>query len=166
MGDSNTYFFPSLKKELLSFGEIVAPSFPNPEQPCFDEWRDYFVQNVIDQNFDLTVCHSLGGTFAMNLISQGVLSTRCLVTISSSHGPKSIDCLNTFLSPKIDLEKLKELEKYFVIQSFDDPYTHPEFGTLLVKQANAIGLFYNNLGHFEVSELPQDVMSILISALQ
>lgn len=116
--------------------------------------------------FDLVVAHSLGGAFAFSLLTRGLLSCRTLVAIGSSPGPKDHPGMNTFLKYPIDFPLVrKRAERIIVVQSFDDPWTHPEYGIILLKHTNGTGLFYADKGHFDSADLPQDLLCIVDTAM-
>lgn len=114
----------------------------------------------------MAICHSLGGTLAMSLVTQDLLDLKALFVIGSSFGPKDEADLNTFLVPPIDLNKIRKIKRLFAVASFDDPWTHQEYSTLFVKQCGAIGLFYAKHGHFESVSLPEEVMEMIYLSLK
>lgn len=114
----------------------------------------------------LTIAPSLGGTLAMNMICQKRLRTKNLITIGSSHGSKEESLMNNFLIPPIEVSFLKAtLDNFWAVCSYDDPGTHHEYSSLLVKQAGAVGLFYSDQGHFEADRLPQEVLLLIEHSL-
>jgi|GEM_PF-3626509 len=160
MGDSQSYFFPSLKNRFATH-DICALDYPNPKTPHIDEWTELF-QTQNKSHFDLVIAHSLGGTFAWSLLSRGLLTCDVLVTMGSSPGPKDDPGMQTFLKYPLDYEKIRTAaKKIIVVQSMDDPWTIPEYGIVHLKHSKGTGLFYADKGHFETEELPEDVFRLL-----
>ena len=161
---AQSYFLPSLATTLKESGyQVFCPSLPNSSEPECDRWikqtHDLLGQET---NIDLIVAHSLGGCLAMQLLSQQLITVNKLFMIASSFGPKSVGAMNTFLTPHFDLKAIQEQTKQiWAISSYDDPWTDHEYSALFVKQLNAIGIFMNGWGHFEVDELPDPIMKIL-----
>lgn len=161
-GNGNCEFFPQVKKIFSKKATIINPDMPTPLKPRVKKWIETTKDAIKNKKIDVCLCHSLGGTLAMNMISQGLLNTKCLITVGSSYGPKNDFYMDKFLKPPINLSKLKELKKFYAVASYDDPATCPEYSTLLVKQANAVGIFYNKKGHFiNGTELPDEVIDII-----
>ncbi len=161
-GNGDCEFFPQVKKIFQDKVNIIAPNFPNPQKPNIDKWIEKAKKEIGSKKIDVCLAHSLGGTFAMNLISQDLLKPKCLITVGSSHGPKDDKYMDRFLEPTIKMSKLKSLNKFYAVASFDDPATNPEYSMLLVKQANATGIFYKDKGHFiQATPLPSEVIDII-----
>lgn len=74
--------------------------------------------------------------------------------------------MNTFLTYPINFDAIREAgTKMITCQSFDDPWTNPEYGILLVKQGGGHGIFYADMGHFEMEILPNEVLQALDTSL-
>lgn len=160
-GSSQSFFLPFLKERYDKDSSVHLIDLPNPKNPSYEEWKKCFLENIKERQFDKIIAHSLGGSFAINLIVEDVISTDKLVTLGSSFGPKSEKCLNNFLLPNLDLDKLKSLKKYIAIASTDDPWTHYEYSILAAKQTNAITVLYSDKGHFETTTLPEDILKLI-----
>lgn len=162
---SASYFLPHTFAALEVKGyEVIAKSLPSPDEPSLQCWTDALLPELIavDHAVDLVVAHSLGGCFALQLLSQKLLRTQCLVLIGASFGPKNSDPLNSFVIPPFDLERIKvQAPRIYSVFSYDDPWTLPEYGALLIKQLRATGLVYSDQGHFEVDELPCDLLKLI-----
>lgn len=166
-GSGNSEFFPHIKALFKNEIEIISPDMPNPTHPDPEIWTTAVKTAIANQNIKICLCHSLGGTLAMRMISEGLLHPEYLFTVGSSHGPKDNDEMDRFLVPPLKMAALKQLKKFYAIASYDDPATCPEYSTLLVKQAGAIGLFYSNEGHFSNGmPLPEDVIVLLMKAVK
>lgn len=165
MGDSKGCFLPFLKERYERDHEVIAPDLPDPHTPNVAVWIDTVTKLVGEREVSLCVCHSLGGTLAMNMISQDVLRVKTLATLGSSHGPKDDDLMDPFLVPPIKMESLKKLHKFYAIASYDDPATMAEYSALLVKQAGAVGVFYSEEGHFLEETVPEDILTLLDNSL-
>jgi predicted alpha/beta hydrolase family esterase len=136
------------------------------DKPNLSSWVDATQEWCSRGSVDLAVCHSLGGTLAMSLVTQDLIDLKALFVIGSSFGPKDQAELNTFLVPAIDPTKIRKIKRLFAVSSFDDPWTHHEYSSLFVKQCGAVGLFYANEGHFERETLPDEVMAMISFSLQ
>lgn len=158
-------FFPLLKDTFSKDSEIIAPDLPNTATPQCNEWVQATEDLVTGKEITITIAHSLGGTLAMNMISQGKLNTNTLMTIGSSHGPKDDKDMDTFLVPRIDISALKALEHFYAVTSYDDPATHADYSALLVKQAGATGIFFDKWGHFLENKLPHLLMSMITQSI-
>lgn len=134
---------------------------PNKDAPQLAEWLEDIVHRTDSTTYDLCIGHSLGGTFAMQLVSQGVMAFNTLFVVGSSFGPKDSECMNSFLSPPLNIDKLKAINQLYAVHSFDDPATDIEYGILTVKQLDAVGLFYSDQGHFLENTIPEDIKTLL-----
>lgn len=162
---SKSYFFPALFQRYKDEHEIYVVDCPNPASPDIDVWTET-VLDLKQKNFDLIVAHSLGGTLALSMLTRELITCRTLMTIGSSHGPKHDISMNSFLKYLISFETIRKLgTDIIVVHSFDDPWTHPEYGILLVKQSRGHGIFYADKGHFEMNILPKEVLQALDTAL-
>ena len=162
MSDKDSFFLPNTKEYLESLGfKVYLESFPSPKAPSLTEWVRTF-KNINQSEFDLVIAHSLGGTFALSLITQGLMTTQKLVMIGSSIGPKENLDMNSFLTPALNLAKIIEsTPEIFVLQSYDDPWTLPIYGQVSIQSLNAVGLYYADQGHFEVQRLPKHIWQLL-----
>src|SRR5210317_1614879 len=97
MSDENSFFLPNTKTELEALNyEVYLKSYPNPQNPNIEEWVNSFLEFNLKE-FDLVIAHSLGGTFALNLITRELLKAKILIMLGSSVGPKNNAGMNTFL---------------------------------------------------------------------
>lgn len=165
-GNPKLYFFPWLIKALEPFGEVICPSLPNPASPKLSEWIKCVKDLVGEEEVDLTIGHSLGGTLALSMLSQELLITDGLMTFGSSHCPKDDECMNDFLVPPIQVQNIKNKIPFYAFSSYDDPYTHHECSALLVKQIGAVGIFFEKEGHFLEEQLPTQAWDIVASFLK
>jgi predicted alpha/beta hydrolase family esterase len=159
---SRSYFLPWLKSRYETEGHTVsAPDFPEPHAPHVDQWTQAYEQ-LHQTEFNAVVAHSLGGTFALSLLSRKLLACDLLIMIGSSPGPKDNPHMNTFLKYPLDFDAARSNAKEIVtVQSFDDPWTLPEYGIVNVKQSKGYGLFYADKGHFETETLPEEVTAAI-----
>ncbi len=162
MSDQDSVFLPHTKAHLAKLGfEVFLQSYPNPNHPTLTEWVQTF-KNLNQSEFDLVIAHSLGGTFALSLITQGLMTTQKLVLVGSSIGPKENLNMNSFLTPSLNLAKIMErTPEIFVLQSYDDPWTLPIYGQVSIQSLNAVGLHYADQGHFEGEQLPKHIWQLL-----
>ena len=162
---SNSYFLPKTREYLEDNGfEVCAPDLPNPDAPSLESWIAAVEPMLasVNHEFDTVVCHSLGGSLAFQLLSRHLLKAKKLFVIGSSYGPCANRDMNTFSSPAIDFNLVKEYTgSIYAVFSLDDPWTPSEYGLLTIKELGAIGLVFSNMGHFEVNELPKVVLDLL-----
>lgn len=164
-GNSQSYFLPFLA-DRYSAHTVFCPSFPDPNTPDIDAWTKV-VKELPTKKFDLVVAHSLAGAFAVSLLGRGIIETKALVMISASSGPKNNPYMSSFLRYPLDFETVKKAVPTIVtVQSFDDPWTFPEEGILNVKYTGGYGLFFADKGHFETTDLPQEVLATLDRLLE
>lgn len=164
MSTADSYFLPDLTTKLLANGlHIFAPSCPNPEAPQLSEWISCVTKTLGKQrHLEMIIAHSLGGLLALQLLSQNMIQADRLFMIGASFGPKENMAMNTFLNPPLNIEQIKRnTQKIYTAFSFDDPWTAPEYGILKVKQLDAVGIVYNTQGHFECSQLPQELYRLI-----
>lgn len=154
-GSPSQYFFPWLVNQLNDIADVYCPTLPDPEDPRPEEWTKVVLDSLGGQSAHLTIAHSLGGTLALSMLSQSLLKTDCLMTFGSSHCPKDVESMNRFLVPPIELQRVKGRIPMYAFASYDDPYTFYDCSVLLVKQLGAIGIFYNDQGHFLGDRLPE-----------
>ncbi|PKL36392.1 hypothetical protein CVV38_00580 [Candidatus Peregrinibacteria bacterium HGW-Peregrinibacteria-1] len=161
MGNEKVYFFPWIKSRYQNHAEIHIPSFPNPKTPHIHEWTET-IKELPENDFDLIIAHSLGGTFALSLIMRDIIKTKHLITIGSSPGPKETSDMSTFLNYPLEFPKIMpKIESYTIVHSFDDPYTYPEYAITSLKHSKGTGIFYADQGHFETLQLPKEVTTII-----
>ena len=164
-GDANSHFLPDLKRRLENNSHVISPSLSGGDTPDLETWIAETLQLTKGARIKLCIAHSLGGTFAMQLISRDLIQIDTLMTIGSSFGPKDDEVLNSFLIPPISVSKLNDIDRIYAVSSFDDPATHSDYSQLLVKQAGAIGVFFNGEGHFTGDHLPDALITLIDAAL-
>ncbi len=160
---SSSHFFPFVTKELEKMGsEVICPDMPNTKYPKLTEWKEFLAKKINGRTVDLFIGHSLGGVLAMSMLTKGDIKIKYLITIGSSPGWKSDDELNNFLNPVISFGKIKQaVSSFTVVHSYDDPHCAFEYGMILVKQAGATGIFYENKGHFLHKRLPKNLIDYI-----
>jgi predicted alpha/beta hydrolase family esterase len=162
LSSAQDFFIPKLASELSKDANIVCPELPDANNPKRSDWVATVLKALNGLVPDMIIGHSLGGTLALILLEEELLTTKALFTLGSSHCPKDEEVLNSMLVPPISVMKLSKLPtNYFVVQSYDDPYTHPECAALLIKQIGAMGLFFHNQGHFLEKDLPNKLVEIM-----
>lgn len=162
MSNEESFFLPDTKNKLEALNyEVFSKSYPSPNNPNIEQWTSSYLE-LNQKEYDLVIAHSLGGTFALNLITRDQLQTKKLVMLGSSIGPKNNAGMNTFLTPPLELEKVKaNVAQIIIMQSFDDPWTLPVYGQVALQSLNAIGLFYSDKGHFETTTLPNEIWKLI-----
>lgn len=164
---SKSFFFPSLKKRYGKKYTVFVPDLPSPMHPDIDEWTEV-IAHLPEKSFSIIIAHSLGGTFALSLLSRGIIHCNFLVMIGSSPGPKLHPLLHTFLKYPIDFPSIMSgVQKIVTIQSLDDPWTFPEYGILNIRytKGKGYGMIYADKGHFETEDLPEEVLRTIDALL-
>lgn len=158
---SKSYFLPSLSARYGKEHTVIAPDFPVPDQPDMDGWCAHLA-TVGATDVDLVIAHSLGAPFALSAIGRDKLTTKGLVMISGSPGPKEHPAMRAFLRYPLDLAAVRERVGHMLVaQSYDDPWVFPEYGAALIKHLKCPGVFFADQGHFEKDALPE----ILLAAI-
>ncbi len=156
-----SYFLPSLRERYKAEHTVHAPSFPSPNEPHIDAWTSVY-ESLPTKSFKAVIAHSLGGSFALSLLSRGLLDCESLMMIGSSPGPKEHAGMNTFLKYPVDFDTIRTRAGEIVtVQSLDDPWTFPEYGLVMIRHTRSYGMVFADQGHFEKDHLPESVLSTL-----
>ena len=166
LSSNQDFFLPNLVSELSKDAQVICPALPDPNNPKRADWVAAALDTLNGAVPDMIIGHSLGGTLALILLEDGLVTTKSLFTLGSSHCPKDEEVLNSMLVPPISVSKLAKLPtNYFIVQSYDDPYTHHECASLMLKQIGGIGIFFHKQGHFLEKNLPSKLIAMMRSEL-
>ncbi len=156
---SKSYFFPFLQERYKNSCDVFLPDLPGPTTPDVDVWTKA-VLDCKQTHFTTVIAHSLGGALALSLLSRGLITADHLLLLCTSPAPKEMRVMNTVLKYPLEYEDIKKaVPDVLIAHSFDDPWTHPEYGMILIKELKARGIFFADKGHFETKDLPDDLLS-------
>lgn len=149
--NSDSNWFPWLKTELEKENFMVnVPNFPKTENPCLTEWLEHFTKKVEINKNTILIGHSLGVPFILraleNLNKNKKIKASYLV--SGFERPLAIPEIVNFVDKPFLWEKIvSSSEKFFVINSDNDPYITIDIGKDLAKNLNKKLLIEHNAGH-------------------
>jgi len=149
--NSQSNWFPWLKKELEKRGHrVYCPDLPDSQYPKIKEWLTV-VRNLIgDFNDIVIVGHSLGAVAIPRILEELKEGERIKVGIlvSGFVNNPSIEEINDFFKKEVDWEKVKsKADKFFIINSDDDPYVPLKEAELLHKKLGGELIIEKGLGH-------------------
>lgn len=140
---------------------------PNPKNPVIFKWLEeisHAVDNSQDDDEILLVGHSLGATAVLKYLESnpknkkiiGVVLVSGVISRLDSENEKSIfRGIDSFLIPKIDLDKVKgKVEKIVVIHSKDDPVVPFWQGEEISKKLDCKFIKTETGGHFYILAEP------------
>lgn len=159
---SQSYFLPFLRQHCSAMEHSVhAPDLPDPQAPDVDRWTAT-IEALPAKAFDLVVAHSLGGCFALSLLSRRLITAKSLMLISTSPGPKELPVMQSMLKYPLDLEVIaSRTPRVVIVQSLDDPWNFPEYGIVTLRHMKGLAMFFADKGHFETPGLPGDVVAMI-----
>ncbi|MCK4592380.1 class I tRNA ligase family protein, partial [Candidatus Parcubacteria bacterium] len=140
-------FFPWLEHEFEYRGiEVVIPSFPNPDNPDFNEWLKEFNKIETDEK-TIVIGRSLGATLALGAAMRGKkfgnLVSVC-TPLENSEIPEFFEQMG-----ELDFEKIKNnIKQCSVIHSSNDPYIKFEISEKLSKNLGVELIVVENADHF------------------
>ncbi|MCK4525130.1 MAG: class I tRNA ligase family protein [Candidatus Andersenbacteria bacterium] len=140
-------FFPWLKNELESRGiKVEVLSFPNPDNPDFNEWLEEFNKVETDEK-TIVIGRSLGATLALGAAMRGKKFGNLVAVctpLENSEIPKFFEQMGEF-----DFEKIKNnIKQYSVLHSSNDPYIKLEISEKLARELGAELTTVKNADHF------------------
>lgn len=153
-GSPECNWFPWLKSELEKIGcQVFVPKFSTPENQSLESWLKVFedYKQYLDQD-SIIIGHSLGSTFLLSVLEKLKYSTKASFLVSGFIGllnNSEFDELNkTFVIKNFDWIKIKNnCQKFFVINSDNDPYVPLEKGKELAKNLDTELVVLENAGH-------------------
>ncbi|MCK4525432.1 MAG: class I tRNA ligase family protein, partial [Candidatus Andersenbacteria bacterium] len=140
-------FFPWLKNELESRGiKVEVPSFPNPDNPDFNEWLEEFNKVETDEK-TIVIGRSLGATLALGAAMRGKKIGNLVAVctpLENSEIPEFFKQMG-----ELDFEKIKNnIKQYSVIHSSNDPYIKFEISEELSDELGVPLIIIDNADHF------------------
>lgn len=138
--------------------KVVAPQFPSPKNPSYEEWKILLKKNLAKlQGEVIFVGHSLGGSFLLKYLSEEYLD---LTVTGVFLVATPFNTIKGFEAPK-DFSSFKRIENIFLYHSMDDvevPFAHA-----LMFQQRLMGNLktYTDRGHyFKRSDFPEIIQDI------
>jgi uncharacterized protein len=156
-GSPEVNWFPWLKQELENLGHTVfVPKFPTPEGHSLENWmqefNDFYFSKVDEDS--IIVGHSLGPAFILSLLEKldlpkPIKASFLVAGFISPIGNEHFDNLNkSFIDKEFNWDKIKQnCEKFYVINSKDDPYVPIERGEELAENLGTGLIVLENAGH-------------------
>ncbi len=127
----STGFVANIKKELQGDFQVIAPDFPEPENPRFDEWKEQLESSLDKLNEEIILIgHSLGGSVLVKYFSEEEcrLPVRAIFSVAAPYWGKDDDWQKRDfqLSQDIDLTAKRWPELYFYHAKMDPivPFHH------------------------------------------
>ncbi len=158
----------SLKDELGSEFEVIAPQMPNKINAKYSEWKIWFEKFIPFLEDDIIfIGHSLGGTFFAKYLSENDFPKKIKATflVAPAYDEKHTDeSLGDFTLPE-SLEKFeKQGGRIFIYGSSDDSVVSPlDFKGYKNVLKDSIFREFTDRGHFNVEkieELLSDIKSL------
>ncbi|MEM9469498.1 MAG: alpha/beta hydrolase [Pseudomonadota bacterium] len=128
MGSPDGNWFPWLKESLENNEwNVLVPTFPTPNNQNLENWLKAFKEQVSDSNnIDLLVGHSLGATFILRLLEQGLCCPKKIILVSPVYDLINIpdyDTLNASFIGEFDWKAInKNVKTAYVLHGDNDPY--------------------------------------------
>ncbi len=153
-GNPEENWFPWLKSELEKLDcKVLVPKFPTPENQSLQNWLNVFkdYKQYWDRN-SIVIGHSLGPAFLLSVLEnleRPIKSAYFIAGFVGLLGNTEFDKLNkTFVTKKFNWAKIKNhCEKFYVINSDNDPYIPLEKGKNLAENLDAELIILKNAGH-------------------
>lgn len=171
-GSPNGNWFPWLKSELKKLNyEVFVPEFPTPKNQSLENWLDVFrnYEQYLDKS-TIVIGHSLGAAFLLNILERLNHPIKSAFFISGFLGllnnPELDELNKTFTAKSFDWDKIKNnCQKFYVINSDNDPYVPIEKGKELAEKLNVKLAIIKNAGHIN-SESGYDKFESLLEKIK
>lgn len=167
--NSQENWFPWLAEELRKKDfNVAVPDFPNSQYPILTEWLKHFKKNVnIDKN-TILIGHSLGTPFILRFLEQ--LDEKIIdqaFFVAGFERSLNIPEVENFVNKPFNWTRIKNYcNKFFVINSDNDPYINLSIGKDLARNLNAKLIVEHNgdhlsnpLGNFSYPKLLELILS-------
>lgn len=156
-GNPDENWFPWLREELTKLGyEVIAPTFPTPEEQSLENWRKVFedYKDQLDKN-TIMIGHSLGCPFILNVLQKTNTKIKAIYLVAGFHTllDQPIDEINkTFVEEGFDWVKIKSnCNRVVMFSGSDDKYIKREIADELAKNLDAEYEVINNGGHLNAT---------------
>ena len=149
--DSLSNWFPWLQSELEKKGfEVLCPDFPTTQTPQLTDWITHLNKLTRVDGETIMVGHSLGAPFILRYLEQLPRSTKVKAAFLVSGFERSLGFPETdnFVIKPFNWDKIKKsCNKFYVINSDDDPYIPLSIGKDLAKKLGVPLTIEHNAGH-------------------
>ena len=129
LGSPQGNWFPWLQEELLMQGwEVAVPVLPTPENQSFNSWKQALGEQVPGfQEAYILIGHSLGATFILRLLEEGLIQPKQAILVSTvinNINKVEYDSLNvSFIDKPFDWPAIKKnCNNIAVFHGDNDPY--------------------------------------------
>lgn len=151
-GDSRGCFRGWLQDELRKNEiEVIAPDFPNTNNPNLEEWIKKVREYVQKFNGEwVLVSHSLGGPTILRLLESFKKDEYvfAIVLVAAFAKDLGISEISGFVDKEFQFEKIKSFAKNrFIINSDNDQFIHISEAVRLAKEIDAQLIVEHNGGH-------------------
>jgi uncharacterized protein len=149
-GHPEENWFPWLKKELESLGcTVLVPKFPTPEGQSLYTWLETFKEYEHYMSDAILIGHSIGPAFLLNILEKQRAHAAFFVAGFTGLLGNRFDELNhTFSDRQFDWIRIKQhCQRFYVINSDDDPYVPQEKGEYLAEQVDGKFILLHHAGH-------------------
>lgn len=154
--DSQSNWFPWLKVELEKKDfRVSVPDFPNSQNPVLSEWFHYFEKNISVNQNTIMIGHSLGVSFILRFLEQLDLKKSINASFLIAGFERSLDIpeIENFVEKPFNWQKIKvSCEKFFVINSDNDPYIPIQIGEDLAKNLETKLLIEHEGNHLDAPD--------------
>ncbi|MFH1611270.1 MAG: alpha/beta fold hydrolase [Patescibacteria group bacterium] len=170
-------FFPWLKLELESDRcEVIAPSFPNPDEPRIETWVPFLQSLIANPDEDTSiVAHSMGCQATLRylenlpegmIIGRVVLVAPVIDQITNPGGSEEVEIRDSWLSVPIDANKVKRSVKKLVgLFSDNDPFIPLSSSKVFKDLYGGEAIIEHNKGHWcdddRVGPVPEILNAII-----
>lgn len=153
-GNPNGNWFPWLKSELEKLGcRVFVPKFPTPENQSLPNWLDVF--NGYEQYLDedsIVVGHSIGPAFLLSVLEKLNHPIKAAFFVAGFTGllnnSRFDELIKTFVTKSFNWITIKKnCNKFYVINSENDPYVPIEDGKTLAEKLGTELISLKNAGH-------------------
>ena len=166
-GNSKCDWIPWLKQELEKRGfEVVAPNFPNSDEPEIDTWVGKLREVV--KNVDVNIFfvgHSIGCQAILRFLEKCSEKVGKVILVApwmhlneeviNEEGEDVREIARAWVETPIDFERVRKMsDKFVCIFSDDDPYVPLSDEEIFKRELNAETIVESGQGHFNEVSLP------------
>jgi len=147
-------WFPWLQDHLMQQEwQVAVPKLPTPEGQSLDSWKTALSDQISGfSEADILIGHSLGGTFALRLLEQGLVTPKTIILascVTKNINNEEYDTLNnSFIAEQFDWDKIKRNSTDIIILHGDnDPYVPLEHAQELAENLEVTLHIIKDGGH-------------------
>ena len=158
-GDGQSNWLPSVRARLESRGhEVLTPSFPNTDNPDYDEWAAHFSAEVLPHINSETIVagHSLGCPFILRYMSENKVPVAELHLVAPAPAAGDIKEITSFFTRPWDSLWITETVKNIEIYCSDNDHYIPLWAfEKLAEELNAMFHLLPGRDHLNTDTLPE-----------